>query len=569
MSARSRPSPRTVVEVLHDAAARHGDVEAYVEPEVPTPPVAAAGGGGAPGSERRTLTFGQWDRAADGVAGLLYHHGVRRGDVVAVILPSSIDYAVLYAAALRLGAITSGLNPRLGPVEKESILHRAAPVLTVTDPHSAGQLPSCAGQLLERTLVAQARTGDPPPRLPRLDPKDPVAVVWTSGTTGAPKGAVFDHVNLAAVAAGTDVLSQPGDRRLSPLPFAHVGYMTRAWDEIEHCVTTVITPTPWRAAEALSIMVAERITVAQGVPAQWRLVLDLAEFDNADLSAVRVVGTGAARVPESLVAELRQRLEAPVVVRYTSTESSLGTGTVPGDPDEVVATTVGRPVPGVELSIMDPDRQVVPEGEVGRVCLRSGAVMRGYWGDPGLRTGPEGRTLGQVIDEEASSKVLWKDGWLATGDFGFLGADGNLRLVGRDNELYIRGGYNVFPAEVEEVLAGHPDVAQAAVVGAPDPVLGEVGVAFVVPRDPRAVPSLDQLRDHCRQRLSDYKAPDAVVTVEALPLTPMMKVDRRPLFDQAAKAASDRPLRGRTQGSGSPSAMDPAGPRGSSRKDEP
>ena len=124
-------------------------------------------------------------------------------------------------------------------------------------------------------------------------------MVWTSGTTGKPKGAIFDHANLAAVARGTDVLSQPGDRRLSPLPFAHVGYMTRAWDEIANAVTTIITPTPWRADEAIRVLESERVTVAQGVPTQWALMLASDEFDRADLGALRVAGTGAARVPAS------------------------------------------------------------------------------------------------------------------------------------------------------------------------------------------------------------------------------------------------------------------------------
>ena len=162
---------------------------------------------------------------------------------------------------------------------------------------------------------------------PSCDAHDPVAVVWTSGTTGRPKGAVFDHANLAAVARGTDVLSQPGDRRLSPLPFAHVAYMTRAWDEVAHAVTTVITPTPWRADDAVRIMAEERVTVGQGVPTQWALMLASPELERADLSALRIVGTGAARTTAAMIAEMRHRFGVPVVVRYTSTEASLGTGT--------------------------------------------------------------------------------------------------------------------------------------------------------------------------------------------------------------------------------------------------
>jgi acyl-CoA synthetase (AMP-forming)/AMP-acid ligase II len=209
------------------------------------------------------------------------------------------------------------------------------------------------------------------------------------------------------------------------------------------------------------------------------------------------------------------------VVRYTSTESSLGTSTDPGDPDEVVATTVGRPVPGVELALCDGEGRPVATGEVGRVRLRSRAAMRGYVGDRGA---------GRPLDTAATAAALDADGWITTGDLGRLGPDGNLRLVGRVSEMYIRGGYNVYPAEVESALGGHRALAAAAVVGAPDPVLGEVGVAFVVAA-PGVTPTLEELRAWCSARLADYKAPDRLRLVDELPLTPMGKVDKRALAE--------------------------------------
>ena len=392
----------TVVSVLREAARVNGDVEAYVEP--------------VDASERRSLTFAQWDRAADGVAGYLDGRGVQKGDVVCLLLPSCIDYAVLYAALQRLGAITSGINPRMGAAEVASVLERAAPVLLVVDPDAAPPPDTPELAQVTRAEVRAAWGGPPPSSWPDLVAADPVAVVWTSGTTGRPKGAIFDHANLAAVAWGTDVLSQPGDRRISPVPFAHVGYMTRAWDEIAHAVTTVITPTPWRADDAVRIMAAERITVGQGVPTQWALVLASDELAHADLRALRVVSTGAARMSATMIAALRRRFGVPVVVRYTSTESSLGTGTALTSTDDEVATTVGRPVAGVELAIVDDDGVPVADGAIGRVMLRSPAVMRGYWGrGPG-----RGRTVAELIDADATASVLSADGWLTTGDFGFL-----------------------------------------------------------------------------------------------------------------------------------------------------
>ncbi len=512
----------TVVDALRAAAVVNADVEAYVEP-------------GTDAGPRRSLTFAEWGRAADGVAGLLAGLGVVRGSVVCLLLPSSIDYMVGYAAATRLGAITSGVNLRLGDNERASILDRTRPTVTVVEDDSPAP-PGPVGTVIDRATLMAAADGPPPGAWPELAPSDPVAVVWTSGTTGLPKGAVFDHACLAAVAAGTDVLSVPGDRRLSPLPFAHVGSMTRTWDEIVHGVTTVITPTPWTASDTVRVLADEAITVAQGVPTQWALVLAHPALVGVDVSSLRIVGTGASRVPAELVADLRARFGVPVVVRYTSTEASLGTGTVPGDSDDKIAGTVGRPVPGVSLTIAGDDGRSVPAGEVGRVRLRSAAVMRGYWGGPPTGAG----AAGVVYDTTATRSVLADDGWLTTGDFGFLDADGYLRLVGRAHELYIRGGYNVYPAEVEAALGGHPDIEQIAVVGAPDPVLGEIGVAFVVPTRPTGTGAptedrlLAELRSAARACLADYKAPDRVIVVDALPMTSMMKVDKKSLTDRAA-----------------------------------
>ncbi len=315
--------------------------------------------------------------------------------------------------------------------------------------------------------------------------------------------------------------------------------MTRAWDEIAHGVTTIITPTPWRARDAVRIMSEERVTVAQGVPTQWTLMLEEEGCQADQLRSLRVAGTGAARGPSALVAAIRGRLGVPVVVRYTSTESSLGTGTTLASDDDEVARTVGAPVPGVEIRIIGDDRQLSPQGSVGRVHLRSGAVMRGYWGrGPG-----RGRVTADLIDPTSTAEVLAADGWLTTGDFGCLpDRRSNLVLSGRAHERYIRGGYNVYPAEVEEVLSNHPRVARAAVVGAADPVLGEIGVAIVVV-DGAVAPGLEDLRAHCSRSLSDYKSPDALVIVDEIPLTPMMKVDPTRLAALAAEAARERQLR--------------------------
>ena len=511
----------TIDAVLDRAAQINGEVEAYVEPSVD-------------GGPRRSVTFAEWRRAADVTAALLAQHGVRCDDMVCLVLPPSIAFAILYQGAVRLGAITTGINPRMGASERQSIFDRMRPALTVIEDGAIDPGPA-AGLVLRLSEVTDVPMR-PAPTRPQRSSTDPVAVVWTSGTTGLPKGALFDHEALRAVASGTDVLSQPGDRRLSPLPFSHVSYVTRAWDEIANGITTIISPAPWRAETTLAAMVAEDVTVAQGVPTQWALLMEHEELSAAHLPHLRLAGTGAARMAPTQVRALCDRLGVPVVVRYTSTETSLGTGTRPGDADETVALSVGRPVPGVEMVVVDEGGREVAVGEVGRVRLRSGAVMRGYVGTRAHL----GRGMPPPLDPVLTAAVRDADGWITTGDFGVLDEAGNLSLVGRDNELYQRGGYNVYPAEVEQAIDGLHGVGQVAVVAGPDPVLGEVGVAFVVAALGEAPPDLAAVRARVTAQLADYKAPDVVIVLDALPVTAMGKIDKLALVPAAAAAARQR-----------------------------
>ncbi|MGH9025532.1 MAG: class I adenylate-forming enzyme family protein [Acidimicrobiia bacterium] len=492
----------TTAELLRNAAREHPDREAYVQ-----------------GSRR--VTYAELDRMADAMGSTLVSGGVRPGDVVSFLLPSSIEFAAAYAGALRAGAVTSALNLRLGPAEQASIFARTEPRVTVVG--DGVTAPAGAGRIVDAEELAGILASEPQgAEFPTLSDRDTACVVWTSGTTGAPKGAVYDHETMAAISRNVGELTHPGDRRLVVLPFAHVGYMTRMWDELANATTIVLVGEPWSATETLRLIRDERITMATGVPTQWQLVLDHADCARTDFSGLRVAGLGAATIPPELVRRMRETLRCPVLTRYTSTEAGVTTSTRVDDPPEIVATTVGRPAPEVDMRIIGPDGAPLPDGEVGEVVCRSPAMMRGYW-----------------RDQEATADTIDADGFLHTGDLGFIGADGNLRLVGRLKEMYLRGGYNVYPAEVEGVLADHPRVTRAAVVGVPDPVLGEVGVAFVVPEPDVSPPTGSELRDWCRARLADYKAPDRVEIVDDLPVTSMLKVDKARLLAQAQETAKE------------------------------
>ena len=494
-------------ELLAAVAAGYPDLVAFVD-----------------GAER--LTFAGWHRRAAGLAAVLARRGVTRGDVVCLMLPSGIDYAVCYAAVLQLGGVVTGINTRLGPSEAASILSCCEPALVIVSDSARRQLPAgYRGQLLDAAELAECCEHPALDHCPAVRPADPAVIVWTSGTTGSPKGAWFDHAGLRAGAEASGLLSAPFDRRLMPIPFAHAGFMTRVWDQLAYVITSVLTPTPWSARTMLTVLAGEQVTVGQGVPTQWEKLLTLPELAATPLPALRVIGTGAARVPAELVRALRQALDCPVLVRYACTETPALSGTRPDDDPAVLEQTVGRAQDGIEIRILDAGGPDVPAGQVGRVAARSPFQMRGYW-----------------RDEDQTASAFTPDGFFVSGDLGRLAADGNLTLAGRTTEVYIRGGYNVYPLEVENTLCAHPAVAAAAVVGEPAPVIGEIGVAFVVPA-PGCQPTAGELRAWCAERIADYKVPDRVEFLGELPLTSMMKVDKRSLarraeLPQAGRATS-------------------------------
>jgi acyl-CoA synthetase (AMP-forming)/AMP-acid ligase II len=241
------------------------------------------------------------------------------------------------------------------------------------------------------------------------------------------------------------------------------------------------------------------------------------EATRHDWDHVRTIVVGGAASPPALVAAVRERFGAAYSIRYSSTESGgCGTGTAFDADDDEALHTVGSPRPGVEVAVRSGDGAPVPAGEVGELWLRSPTQMSGYW-----------------RDEQATAAAIVA-GWLRTGDLARIDDRGLVRLAGRRTEMFIRGGYNVYPAEVEAALTGHPAVADAVVVPRPDPVMGEIGVAVVVPADPAAPPSLSVLRDHLADRIAAYKLPEALRVVAELPLTSGQKVDRRALAAEEA-----------------------------------
>jgi len=416
---------------------------------------------------------------------------------------------VAYVAASKLGAAIAAVNPRLTDFERSACLDKVDPALVIESVDDQERLVS----------EGSATSGFDPAA---LDEARAAAIVFTSGTTGLPKGAVFTDRQLSAItrydigdAVGGDTpIAQYGSTQ-----FAHVGFTTKLPWYLKLGTTTHLLER-WKATDVLDLVERERISTIGGVAPQVALLLRDPNFDERDLSAVKLLVMGGAMSPPALVEEARQRFDADYSIRWSSTESGgVGTSTAPGAPDSEALYTVGRPRPGMGLEIRDDEGNIVEPGNVGEVWLRSDATMSGYW-----------------RDEAASAETL-VDGWLRTGDLGSVDETGCLTLAGRRGEMYIRGGYNVYPSEVAAALGEHPGVNEVAVVARPDDVLGEIGVAIVVPTDASRAPSLDELRASVKSRLSHHKLPEALVIVDELPLTAMQKVDRKALERLAADQA--------------------------------
>ena len=495
---------------VREAGRRFGDHPAFV---------AAAGW---------PLSYADLDRLSDEAAGGLAALGIGLGDVVALVLPSTPEYVVAYAALAKLGAIATGVNPRSTPSERAAVLTVAQPTLVLASPELVDGIPD--GIPVERVAIADRAdavlaglrdaAAAPPAPLPD-DPDRLVAIVFTSGTTGTPKGAMFGERELAAVtAADVGDTWGGGGAMLAGTQFAHVGFMTKLPWYLRLATTTHLLDR-WRAADVLRLISTEKMAGIGGVAPQLALLLRQPDFDDYDLSSVKTIVMGGALSPPALVRDARRRIGAAYSIRYSSTESGgVGTGTAFDADDEEALFTVGRPRPGVEIEIRDEHAHPVATGEIGEICLRSPTQLRGYWRDP-----------------DATAATI-RDGWVHTGDLGFVDDAGCLRLAGRAKEMFIRGGYNVYPLEVEAVLSSHPSVAEVVITARPDPVMGEIGVAVVVARDPDDPPTLAELRDFGGERLSSHKLPEAIRLVDALPLTPMQKIDRQGLAAAEADFAA-------------------------------
>ncbi len=514
---------RTIPDAIARAAAEYTDREALVD-----------------GSVR--WTFGELAEHVYQCAAATIAAGVEPGDRVAVWAPNGHRLIVAALGAVTAGAVLVPVNTRFRGEEAAWILGKSGARLLLVENGFLGNdyvaMLRAAAPDLDVAIVrmdagweAFTCRGESVPRddvlrrAAAIDSGDVADMFFTSGTTGRPKGVLAGHGQdirvYEAWCAGVGL--RTGDRYLIVNPISHTfGYKAG----VLACLLRGATMLPlgvFDVAAVLRLIEAERVTVLPGPPTLYASILDsLSERAPAsDLSSLRLAVTGAAVVPVRLIERMRASLFKQVIIAYGLTESC-GTVTV-GDPRTdpgLMARTVGRAIEGTEVIVAAPSVVPVrplPPGASGEVLVRGYNVMRGYFEDP-----------------VATAAAVDRDGWLHTGDIGVLDGDGNLRITDRLKDMYITGGFNVYPAEVEQTIARHPSVSEAAVVGVPDARLGEVGVCFVLLRPGQsgsAAPS--SILDFCRERLAAFKVPTRVRVVDSLPRNAAGKVLKYELRNRA------------------------------------
>ena len=463
-----------------------------------------------------TLTYALLDGATRHAAGLLRAKGVEPGDAVGLQMPNVPYFPVLYFGALRLGAVLVPMNPLLKGREVEYYLTDSGAKAMIAWHDFAG--PAQEGSQAAGAECILAKPGEFEQEIgsaeavnevaERAD-DDPAVIIYTSGTTGTPKGATLMHSNLAAGAevARDLVDAGPDFVGLATLPLFHVFGMNSVMN-VSLKARALLTLLPrFEPAKALEIIERDRVTSFAGVPTMYSALLHHPDRDKHDLSSLDLCVSGGSAMPVELLHGFDEAFGAKVLEGYGLSETT-GMGSFNLPDRERKPGSIGVPVGGTEFRLVDDDGNEVGAGERGEVVMRGPFVMKEYWNKP-----------------DATEQVM-KDGWFYTGDIGEVDHDGYYFIVDRKKELVIRGGYNVYPREIEEVLYSHPAVREAAVLGVPHDELGEEVAAAVALKD-GADASPEEIRAYVKERVAAYKYPRKVWIADDLPKTPTGKILKR------------------------------------------
>jgi long-chain acyl-CoA synthetase len=462
------------------------------------------------------LSYAQLHEAAGRMSALLGSLGVGPGDRVGLMLPNVPAFPIAFYGALAAGAVVVPMNPLLKSREVAYYLGDSGARVVLAWQAAAGEAAKGAADAGAQMIAAETpdlsgllEDVSIAPSSSSRDDLDDAVILYTSGTTGRPKGAELTHAGLvrnAEISARTLFDVGPGDVIMGCLPLFHVFGLTAGLDASVASAAALTLLPRFDPAKALDIMERDGVTIFEGVPTMYAAMLHLPDADPAKAATLRVAVSGGVAMPVEIMRGFEEKFGCVVLEGYGLSETSPVTSF--NHPNRVRKPgSIGTPIEGVEMRLIDDDWNTVPEGEIGEIAIRGHNVMKGYWNKP-----------------EATAEAI-KDGWFRTGDMARVDSEGYYWIVDRKKDLIIRGGYKVYPREIEEVLYEHPDVAEAAVIGIPHDELGEdIGAAVKLKPGATATPA--DLRAFVRERVAAYKYPRQVWIVADLPKGPTGKILR-------------------------------------------
>ncbi|GGB31991.1 long-chain-fatty-acid--CoA ligase [Flexivirga endophytica] len=467
-----------------------------------------------------TLTYAQLRDAAAKFAGKLAARGIQPGDRVALSQPNLPTFPVIFYGALWAGATVVPMNPLFKPREIAYYLSDSGASLMFGMPGDGPLGAQDAGtdfELVDPTNpAALIGDADPLPEPVERADDDTAVILYTSGTTGRPKGAELTHHNLddnCEMVVSQLVHIGPGDVIMGCLPLFHVFGLTCGLNAAVRSGATMTLIPRFEPGKVLEIMQRDKATIFQGVPTMYNAMLaaagDVEKGKDVDVSSLRTCCSGGAALPGEVMRKFEERFGAKILEGYGLSETSpVASFNLPDRPRKV--GSIGVPLNGVEMRLAQPDGSDTPVGEIGEIAIRGDLIMKGYWGRP-----------------EATAEAV-RDGWFYSGDLGKMDEDGYFFIVDRAKDMIIRGGYNVYPREIEEVLYEHPDVVEAAVIGVPHEHYGEEIAAYIV-RSPGSELDAETLTEWVKERVAAYKYPRRLVFIDALPKGATGKILKREL----------------------------------------
>jgi fatty-acyl-CoA synthase len=476
------------------------------------------------------ITFSQIKSDADKLAAAFVGRGIKKADRIAVSVPNWYELIVIYFAAAKIGAVLVPFNPKYKAHEVSHLLRNSEPkALIATEEFEENFGFEEAHYFVPQIITVRTKLNNYPSYIDLLNDEtdeigqenidvnnDLFCILYTSGTTGVPKGVMVTHRSVvqSANVMGAELLCSENDVLILPSPLFHIFGMAVNLFNAFFTNTRIILLEKFKPQEILRLIEQEKVTILNGVPTMFIKLLETQDFDTYDLTSLRTGVVGASPIPATKVKEIRDRMGINLCQSFGITETVSVTLTPYDDVEENITETLGKPLPGVKLKIVDDNRVSLPNGEKGEIAIHSFGTMKGYYKLP-----------------EQTAAVLDHEGWYYTGDLGMLDDQGNLKFIGRRKEMIIRGGFNIYPQEIEAVLSKHPKVVESAVVGLPDETLGEI-VCAVIKLKSGKESTEEEMKSYLKEHMANYKVPQKIIFTDKFPVTASGKIQKLKLREE-------------------------------------